>query len=214
MVLSFFMVGLALFPFGIGPEPQMLARIAPGIIIVMVLLACLISLDRMFQADYEDGALDQWMMADMPLSGVVLAKIFGHWLSTMVPLVVFAPILGLMVNLPDYSLMVMWLALLVATPAFSSIGAIGAALTVAVRRGGVLVSLLVLPLYIPSLIFAVGAVDAVILSGSASLASGMVGDADSLEKSLPHLALAGAVSLLAFVAAVPSCVAALKIAQE
>lgn len=198
MVLSFFLIAVALFPFGVGPEPQILARIASGVVFVVVLLATLISLDRIFQADFEDGSLDQMSLSPMGLWGVVSAKILAHWVSALLPLAILAPFVALMVNLPASAMLTLFWALLIATPALSLIGAIGAGLTVALRRGGVLLSLLVLPLYIPSLIFGVGAVDAVILGGDAA----------------PHLALLGAVSLLSLLVGVPASVFALKLALE
>lgn len=183
MALSFFLIAVSLFPFGVGPEPKILARIAPGVIWVVALLACLISLDRLYQADFEDGSLDDLALSPLGLTGVALAKIIAHWVSTVLPLVVASPLLGLLMNLPGEAYSTMVLSLLVGTPALSLIGSMGAALTVSVRRGGVLLSLLVLPLYVPTLIFAVGAVDA---------SAGMVDPAQPL-------ALLGATTLLALV---------------
>lgn len=183
MALSFFLIAVSLFPFGVGPEPKILARIAPGVIWVVALLACLISLDRLYQADFEDGSLDDLALSPLGLAGVALAKIIAHWVSTVLPLVVASPLLGLLMNLPGEAYSTMVLSLLVGTPALSLIGSMGAALTVSVRRGGVLLSLLVLPLYVPTLIFAVGAVDA---------SAGMVDPAQPL-------ALLGATTLLALV---------------
>jgi len=183
MALSFFLIAVTLFPFGVGPEPQILARIAPGVIWVVALLACLISLDRLYQADFEDGSLDDLALSPLGLTGVAAAKILAHWVSTVLPLVVVSPILGMLMNLPDGAYGTLLVSLLVGTPALSLIGSMGAALTVSVRRGGVLLSLLVLPLYVPTLIFAVGAVDAT---------AGLV---DATQP----LALLGAASLLALV---------------
>ncbi len=183
MALSFFLIAVTLFPFGVGPEPQILARIAPGVIWVVALLACLISLDRLYQADFEDGSLDDLALSPLGLTGVAAAKILAHWVSTVLPLVVVSPILGMLMNLPDGAYGTLLISLLVGTPALSLIGSMGAALTVSVRRGGVLLSLLVLPLYVPTLIFAVGAVDAT---------AGLV---DATQP----LALLGAASLLALV---------------
>jgi len=183
MALSFFLIAVTLFPFGVGPEPQVLARIAPGVIWVVALLACLISLDRLYQADFEDGSLDDLALSPLGLTGVAAAKILAHWVSTVLPLVVVSPILGMLMNLPDGAYGTLLISLLVGTPALSLIGSMGAALTVSVRRGGVLLSLLVLPLYVPTLIFAVGAVDAT---------AGLV---DATQP----LALLGAASLLALV---------------
>jgi heme exporter protein B len=160
MALSFFLIAVTLFPFGVGPEPQVLARIAPGVLWVVALLACLISLDRLYQADYEDGSLDDLALSPLGLTGVVVAKTLAHWVSTILPLVAVTPVLGMLMNLPVGAYGIMLLSLLIGSPTLSLIGSVGAALTVSVRRGGVLLSLLVLPLYVPTLIFAVGAVDA------------------------------------------------------
>lgn len=162
MVLAFFVLTVILFPFGVGPEPEVLGRIASGIIWVTALLAALLSLDRLFQADYEDGSLEGLALAPLPLELVVLAKVLAHWLVTGLPLAAMAPLLGLFLGLhpAGYPELVAGMAL--GTPTLSLIGAIGAALTLGARRGGVLLSLLVLPLYIPVLILGTGAVEAAI----------------------------------------------------
>lgn len=198
MVLSFFVVGVTLFPFGVGPEPQILARIAPGVLFVVVLLAAMISLDRIFQADYEDGSLDQLAMSPLPLVGVVTVKMAAHWVSTLLPLALVSPIVGVLLHFPTEGMPTLLAAMLLATPGFSLVGGIGAGLTVAMRRGGVLLSLLVLPLYIPGLIFAVGATDAALQGLNAA----------------PHLALLAATTLISLVVAVPAAVAALVLALE
>ncbi|MDP2740291.1 MAG: heme exporter protein CcmB [Pseudorhodobacter sp.] len=151
--LSFFLLVAVLVPLGVGPEGATLARIAPGILWVGALLACLLSLDRIFALDFEDGSLDLLATAPIPLEGVVAIKAFAHWLVTGLPLTLVAPVLGLLLNLPGagYGWLVASLAL--GTPALSVIGAFGAALTVGLKRGGLLLSLLVLPLYVPTLIF-------------------------------------------------------------
>lgn len=156
--LAFFLIVTVLVPFGVGPEGAVLTRIAPGILWVGALLACLLSLDRMFALDWEDGSLDLLATAPVPLEGVVAAKALAHWLTTGLPLVVAAPLFGLLLNLagPGYVWLVVSLAL--GTPALSVIGAFGAALTVGLKRGGLLLSLLVLPLYVPTLIFGAEAV--------------------------------------------------------
>jgi heme exporter protein B len=164
MVVAFFVLAVVLFPFGVGPEPQLLARIGSGVIWVTALLAALLSLDRLFQADYEDGSLEVLALSPLPLEVVVLAKCTAHWLVTGLPLTVVAPVLGLLVNLDPGAFPVLVAAMLLGTPTLSLIGAVGAALSLGARRGGVLLSLLVLPLYIPVLIFGVAAVEAV-LSG-------------------------------------------------
>ncbi|HEY0522717.1 MAG TPA: heme exporter protein CcmB [Stellaceae bacterium] len=162
MVVAFFVLTVVLFPFGVGPEPGLLGRIAPGVIWVTALLAALLSLERLFLADYEDGSLEQLALAPLPLEAAVLAKCLAHWLVTGLPLIVVAPGLGLLLSLDreGYGVLVAGMAL--GTPSLSLIGAVGAALTLGARRGGVLLSLLVLPLYIPVLIFGVGSVEAAI----------------------------------------------------
>ena len=163
MVVMFFVITAALFPFGIGPEPVILARIAAGIVTVCAMLATLLSLDRMFLNDYEDGSLDLMTFTPLPLEAVVLAKVGAHWLLTGLPLIVAAPVLAVLFNLPQDGYATLFAVMVLATPTLSLIGAIGASLTLGARRAGVLVSVLVLPLYIPVLIFAVGAIDAAIM---------------------------------------------------
>ncbi len=160
LVVAFFVIAAVLFPFGVGPEPAMLARIAAGVVWVMALLAALLSLERLFQTDYEDGSLDLFVLAALPLELQVLGKALAHWLTTGVPLIVAAPLLALLLQLPAAAYPALVAAMLLGTPTLSLIGAIGAALVLGARRGGVLISLLVLPLYVPVLIFGVAAVDA------------------------------------------------------
>ncbi|HSE79396.1 MAG TPA: heme exporter protein CcmB [Alphaproteobacteria bacterium] len=159
-VLLFFVLAIVLFPFGVGPEPQMLARIAAGVVWVTALLASLLALERLFQLDAEDGALDLIVLAPAPLEFLVLAKILAHWLTTGLPLVIVAPLLALMLQLAPEGYGVLAISLALGTPSLSLIGAIGAALTLGARRGTVLLPLLILPLYIPVLIFGAAAVDA------------------------------------------------------
>ncbi len=151
--LAFFLIVTVLVPFGVGPEGGTLARIAPGILWVGALLACLLSLDRIFALDREDGSLDLLATAPIPLEGVVAIKSAAHWLTTGLPLTLAAPVLGVLLNLPGPGYGWLTLSLLLGTPALSVIGTFGAALTVGLKRGGLLLSLLVLPLYIPTLIF-------------------------------------------------------------
>ena len=151
--LAFFLILATLIPFGVGPQPDVLASIAPGVLWVGGLLSCLLSLERIFALDFEDGALDLMASSPLPLEGIVAAKSLAHWLTTGLPLVVAAPLLGLMLNLPSQSYGWLLMSLLIGTPALSVIGAFGAALTVGLKRGGLLISLLVLPLYVPTLIF-------------------------------------------------------------
>jgi heme exporter protein B len=162
MVVVFFVLAVVLFPFGVGPEPGVLARIGPGVIWVAALLAAMLSLERLFSADYEDGSLDLLMLSPQPLEVLVLAKVAAHWLTTGVPLMVVSPLLALLLNLEGPAYAMLALALLLGTPTMSLVGAIGAALILGARRGGVLLSLLVLPLFIPILIFGVSAVEAVL----------------------------------------------------
>lgn len=151
--LGFYLILCVLIPLGVGSEGGRLAGIAPGILWVGALLACLLSLDRIFALDWEDGSLDLLATAPLPLEGVVLMKALAHWLVTGLPLVVVAPVLGVLLHLPAAGQGWLMLSLLLGTPALSVIGAFGAALVVGLRRGGLLLSLLVLPLYVPSLIF-------------------------------------------------------------
>lgn len=161
-VLMFFVLAVVMFPLGVGPEPNILSRISAGVIWVMALFAALLSLERLFLADHEDGSLDLLALAPLPLELVVLAKVAAHWLTTGLPLLLAAPVLALSLRMEADGIAVLALALLLGTPTLSLIGAIGAALTLGTRRGGVLLPLLVLPLYIPVLIFGVGAVDAAV----------------------------------------------------
>jgi len=160
LVVVFFALAVLLFPFGVGPEPNMLARIGAGILWVMALLAALLSLERLFLADHEDGSLDLLALAPLPLELVVLAKVAAHWLTTGLPLMLTAPFLALLLGMDAAAIPVLVPALLLGTPTLSLIGAIGAALTLGARRGGVLLPLLILPLYVPVLVFGVAAVDA------------------------------------------------------
>jgi len=167
MTVLFFVVAVALFPFGVGADAEILARIAPGVLWVMALLAALLSLDRLFLADYEDGALELIALAPAPLIVPVLAKIAAHWLVTGLPLVIAAPILAVLLHLPAEGFATLVLTMLLGTPVLSLIGAVGAALALGARRGGVLVALLVLPLYIPVLIFGAAGVEAALLGQAA-----------------------------------------------
>ncbi|WP_369601770.1 heme exporter protein CcmB [Hahella sp. SMD15-11] len=156
--LIFFVIVVSLFPLGVTPDKAFLSQAAAGVIWVAALLATLLSLDGLFRADYEDGALEQMVIAPQPLFMIVLAKTLAHWLVTGLPLLLLSPVLSIMMYLPGDAIGVLMLSLLVGTPVLSLVGAIGAALTVGLRVGGVLVSLLVLPLYIPVLIFGTGTV--------------------------------------------------------
>ena len=164
IALAFFVVTVSLFPLGLGPDPNLLERIAPGIVWVTALLAMLLPLDRLFAADHADGMLDQLAVSGRPLELIVLVKVAAHWLVTGLPLIIMAPVLALMLGLGGQPLAVLMLALLLGTPALCLLGAIGAALAVGARRAGLLISRLALPLQIPTLIFGVAAVDAAILT--------------------------------------------------
>ena len=158
--LLFFVVVVSLFPLGVGPEPALLRIIAPGVIWVAALLACMLSLGRLFAADHADGTLEQMVLGAAPLGVVVAAKVLAHWLLTGLPLVLVAPLLALQYDLPAPLLGVLAVSLLIGTPVLSLVGAIGAALTLGARGGGALLALLVLPLYVPVLVFGAGSVEA------------------------------------------------------
>lgn len=158
--LWFFLIVITLFPLGIGPEPQLLARIAPGIVWVAALLSSLLALERLFRDDFIDGSLEQLLLLPTPLPITVLGKVTAHWLVTGLPLLLLSPLAALLLSLDFASWRAMALSLLLGTPTLSLLGAIGVGLTVGLRRGGVLLSLLVLPLAVPVLIFATAAIDA------------------------------------------------------
>ena len=198
LALGFFVLAVVLFPLGVGPEAEMLRRIGGGIIWVAALLAAVLSLDRLFAADYADGNLDLLALSAMPLEGVVVAKCAAHWVTTGLPLAIISPFLGLLVDLDAASIPVLALGLLIGTPALSLLGAIAAALTLGARRPGVLSSLIVLPLYLPVLIFGAGAVEAGIAGGGAR----------------PHLLLLGALSLASLPLAPLATAAALRQALD
>ena len=151
--LAFFLIVVVLVPFGVGPESGLLSKIAPGVLWLGALLACLLSLDRIFALDWEDGSLDLLATAPLPMEAIVSIKALAHWITTGLPLVLAAPVFGLLLNLPDAGYVPLVISLLLGTPALSVIGTFGAALTVGLKRGGLLLSLLVLPLYVPTLIF-------------------------------------------------------------
>jgi heme exporter protein B len=163
LALVFFLSFVAIVPFGIGPDQNTLGRLAPAILWIAALTATLFGLDRLFQADEEDGTLDLLMGLDMPTALVVLAKAMAHWLTTGLPLALMAPVFGLMLNLPAAAMLPLVATLAVGTPAITLIGAVGAAVTVSLRRGGLLMAVLVLPLVVPTLIFGVGAANSAII---------------------------------------------------
>ncbi|EGR0265437.1 heme exporter protein CcmB [Vibrio alginolyticus] len=161
--LWFFIIVITLFPLSIGPEPNLLARIAAGIVWVAALLSALLSLERLFRDDFQDGALEQMMLMPTPLQLVVVSKVIAHWLLTGLPLILISPLLAVLLSLDFNTWLSVVLTLMIGTPTLSFIGAIGVALTVGLQKGGVLLSLLILPLYIPILIFATSAIDAAAL---------------------------------------------------
>lgn len=196
--LFFFIIVVSLFPLGIGPETALLRKIAPGVIWVAALLATMLGLARLFAPDHADGTLEQIVLSPSPLGLLITGKIAAHWITTGLPLVLLAPVLGIQFDLDGGALGIMVIALLLGTPLLSLIGAIGAALTLGLRGGGVLLSLLVLPLYVPALIFGAGAVEAHI----SGLGAG------------GHLSLLAALLALAVFFAPWATTAALRIAIE
>ncbi len=161
-VVVFFVLAVVLFPLGVGPDPVVLARIAAGVIWVAALLASMLSLERLFQTDFEDGSLELLVLTPMMPEAMVLAKVAAHWLTTGLPLIAASPLLAVLLGMNGEGFAVLIVALALGTPTLSLVGAVGAALILGSRRGGVLLSLLVLPLYIPVLIFGVGAVEGAI----------------------------------------------------
>ncbi|GAB2180465.1 heme exporter protein CcmB [Denitratisoma sp. agr-D3] len=196
--LVFFVIVCSLFPLGVGPEGALLQRMAPGVLWVAALLASFLSLPRLFADDHRDGSLEQIALCGLPLPLAVAAKIFAHWLANGLPLALIAPLLGLQFQLPAESLGVLLLSLVLGGPLLSAIGAVGAALTLGLRSSGVLLALLVLPLYVPVLIFGAGAVDAVMAGLSPA----------------PHLSLLAAGTLAGLALAPLPAAAALALALE
>jgi len=198
LVVGFFVLAVLLFPFGVGPEPELLGRIGAGIIWVAALLAAVLSLDRLFATDHADGGLDLIALSPAPLELVVLAKVAAHWVTTGLPLTAISPVLAVFVDLDPRAIPVLTLGLSIGTPALSLLGAIAAALALGARRPGILVSLLVLPLYLPPLIFGTGAVEAVLAA----------------EGARAHLLLLGALTLAALPLAPIAAAAALRQALD
>lgn len=198
LALAFFAITVTLFPFGVGPGAEILSRIAPGVIWVAALLASLLSLDRLFEADFEDGSLDLLAIGPLPLPVMVLVKTVAHWVATALPLIMLSPLLALTMQLEGAAYPTLIISLVIGSPALSFIGVIGAALTTGLRRAGVLLSLIVLPLYIPVLIFATGAIDAARVGLD----------------SAPHLMLLGASTLVSLVLGCWAGAAAIKLHLE
>jgi heme exporter protein B len=193
--LGFYLVVITLLPIGLGPDLNTLSRLAPGLLWTALLLAALLTADRLFQADHEDGALDVMALGPIPMELVALAKIMAHWLATAVPLVAATPLLALMLNLPATGHGPLLVTMLIGTPAVSAFAAIGAALTLGQRRAGLLIGLLVMPLYVPVLVFGVSAVDGALQPGN---------------RFWPSLAILGAISILSMALAPIATAAALR----
>ena len=197
-VVMFFVLAVVLFPLGVGPELDTLRKIAPGIIWVAALLAAMLSLDQLFQSDADDGSLDLLLLAPIPLETIVIAKCCAHWMVTGLPLILVAPILGILLNLPLSGFAVMIITLVISTPTISLLGSVGAALTIGARRGGVLVALLILPLLTPILIMSANAVDLALMGLNYT----------------PLIALLGAFFLICLVVCPFVAAAALRLAAE
>ena len=197
-VVMFFVLAVVLFPLGVGPELDTLRKIAPGIIWVAALLAAMLSLDQLFQSDADDGSLDLLLLAPIPLETIVIAKCCAHWMVTGLPLILVAPILGILLNLPLSGFAVMMVTLIISTPTISLLGSVGAALTIGARRGGVLVALLILPLLTPILIMSANAVDLALVGLNYT----------------PLIALLGAFFLICLVICPFVAAAALRLAAE
>lgn len=196
--LGFFVVAAGLFPIGVGPEPQTLRQIGPGVVWVCALLAAMLSVTQMFATDYQDGSLEQMLLAAPPLVAIVGGKVLAHWLTSGVPLVLAAPLIGILFDLHAEAIATLAFTLALGTPILSLLGAVGAALTLGLRSGAALVFLLVLPLTVPALIFGTGAVGAVDAGLSAQA----------------HLSLLGALLILALLGAPPATAAALRISLD
>jgi len=196
--LGFFVVSAGLFPIGVGPEAHVLRQIAPGVVWVCALLAAMLSVTQMFASDHQDGSLEQMLLAPQPLVGVVLGKVLAHWLSSGLPLVVAAPLLGVLFDMHAGSIVWLAFSLLLGTPILSLLGAVGAALTLGLRSGAALVFLLVLPLTIPALIFGTGAVLAV----------------DGGQSPQAHLSLLGALLIVTALGAPWATASALRISMD
>ncbi len=196
--LFFFIIVISLFPLGAGIDKAVLQKIAPDIVWVAALLASMLALERLFSSDYEDGTLEQMLISSQPLTVIVLAKVFAHWLLTGLPLVLIAPLVGLQYHLDNHAILIMVLSILLGTPILSLLGAIGAALTLGLRGGGILIAVLILPLYIPILIYGSGAVSASMMQG----------------ESQAYLLLLGAFLLLSLIFTPWATAAALRISSE
>ncbi|WP_024460139.1 heme exporter protein CcmB [Marinimicrobium sp. LS-A18] len=193
--LVFFLIAITLVPLGVGPESELLAVLAPGILWVMALLATLLSLDGLFRSDFDDGALEQCLVSPSLLYLTVLAKVLAHWLVTGLPLTLMSPLLGLMLALPEGGYGVLCLSLMIGTITMSLIGSVGAALTVSLRRGGLLLSLIVMPLYVPVLIFGASAVNDAALGNEVGVALAVLGTFGAMAAVLAPFAAAAALRI-------------------
>ena len=209
--LFFFVIVVSLFPFAVGPDADLLREMGGGVVWVAALLATMLSLARLFANDYADGTLEQLILTPRSLSVLVLGKVISHWLTTGLPLVLISPLIGLQYDIGSEALVVLVLTLLLGTPVLSLIGGIGAALTLGLRGGGVLVSLLILPLYVPVLIFGAGAVEAVATVMSTATQLSLT---DVLPEVKAHIALLSAMLVLALVFAPVAIAAAVRISTE
>jgi heme exporter protein B len=197
--LFFFVIVISLFPLGVSTEQHILRILGPGVVWVAALLASMLALERLFAADYDDGTLEQMLLTAQPLAVLTLAKITAHWLLTGLPLVLIAPLVGMQYHLTTTAIEIMMLSLLLGTPILSLVGAIGAALTLGLRGGGILLSLLILPLYIPVLIYGAGAIEVSVID---------------LSDTQPYLTLLGAFLMVALIFAPVAAAAALRISVE
>ena len=195
MPLIFLFAVLILVPLGVGPGPNLLSAIAPGMIWVAALLSSLLALEHLFRPDLEDGTLEQWWLGHLPVTGLVMVRLFSHWLITGVPVILFAPVAAQMLYLPDHALGVMMMTLLIGTPLLSLVGGLAAALTLGTNRGSVLLSILVFPLVVPVLIFATGAVSAAVDGMSARAHLGLLAALLILALTLIPLAMTAALRL-------------------
>lgn len=196
--MMFFVLVISLFPLGVGPGPETLQKIGPGVIWVSAILSSLLGMERLFRDDYQDGSLEQLMLSGAPMSMVALVKVLVHWLASILPLIILSPLLALFLNLTVEMYWALLLTLLIGTPLLSLVGAVAVGLTVSLHKGGVLLALLLLPVFVPLLIFATAAVEAAALQLSYS----------------PHLGLIAAMLLLAFALAPAAIAYALRVSQN
>lgn len=193
--IVFFLMVVTMMPLGISPQANTLSGLAPGLLWVIALLACLLSLDGLFRSDYDDGSLEQLLLSPQPLYFIVITKILVHWLTTGLPLTLVAPLLGVLLSLPAEGYVPLWLSMLLGTMTLSFVGGIGAALTVSLRKGGLLLSLIIMPLYVPVLIFGASAVRSAVEGVSYMGALAVLGMFCAIALMLAPLAIAGALNM-------------------